>query len=43
MILHDKDYSIGDKVTLPIKNINYPLDKIFGGISGGSRTFPTLQ
>jgi len=32
-----------DNVTLTLKNMNHPLDKIFGGIPAGSRSSPTLQ
>jgi hypothetical protein len=36
MIPHDKDYSIRGNVILPLKNIDHPLNKIFGGIPAGS-------
>jgi len=32
-----------DDVTLTLKNMNHPLDKIFGGIPAGYRISPTLQ
>ena len=36
MIPHENDYSTRGNVTLPLKNIDHPLDKIFGGIPAGS-------
>ncbi len=42
MIPHEKDYFTMGNVTFALKNINHPLDKIFGGIPAGSRTSPTL-
>jgi len=30
-------------VTIPLKNIDHPLDKIFGGIPAGYRNSPTPQ
>jgi hypothetical protein len=36
MIPHEKDYFIRGNVTPPLKNIDHPLDKIFGGIPAGS-------
>ncbi len=40
MIPHDKDYSIRGNVILPLKNIDHPLNKIFGGIPAGSSDIP---
>jgi hypothetical protein len=40
MIPHDKDCSIRGNVTLPLKNIDHPLDKIFGGIHAESSDLP---